>query len=95
MPALFSSRVEEFIARSPSEIVGLLSIGYALQGFIDQKSDQTESWLADILSLQAALLEAGSRSIRVFDWSVFLEFVIPRKAKRIDVVLLSNTSIMI
>lgn len=95
MPALYIDQVARFLASSPSEIVGLLSLGYARQGFIDQKADQTEAWMSDIASLQSCLDVAIQGSPRIADWSVLLEFVIPRKGKRIDVVLLSNDEVVI
>jgi hypothetical protein len=95
MPALFQSPVRDFLARPISEVVGTLSLHYAGQGFTDQKTDQTESWAADVTSLQHTLRQAVALSPGILTWLVLLEFVIPRKEKRIDVVLLTPGSITI
>jgi hypothetical protein len=93
MPALFQSTVRDFIDRPISEVVGTLSLHYAGQGFTDQKTDQTESWATDAARLQAALRQAVATSPHILNWLVLLEFTIPRKGKRIDVVLLTPRSI--
>jgi hypothetical protein len=95
MPALFQSSVRDFIDRPISEVVGTLSLHYAGQGFTDQKTDQTESWAADAANLQDALRQAIAISPHILNWRILLEFVIPRKDKRIDVVLLTTESIII
>jgi len=95
MPALFQSTVGDFIDRPISEVVGTLSLHYAGQGFTDQKTDQTESWAADVARLQHTLRQAVAISPGILTWLVLLEFVIPRKEKRIDVVLLTPGSIII
>jgi hypothetical protein len=95
MPALFQSTVRDFIDRPISEVVGTLSLHYAGQGFTDQKTDQTESWAADAARLQDALRQAVAISPHILNWRVLLEFVIPRKDKRIDVVLLTPRSVII
>ena len=95
MPALFQSPVKTFLDKSVSELVGILSVRYAAQGFTDQKTDQTETWAADIARLQESLRAAALLSFAINDWHLILEFVIPRKAKRIDVVLVTGSSILI
>jgi hypothetical protein len=95
MPALFQSTVREFLDRPILDVVGTLSLHYAAQGFTDQKTDQTESWAADAASLQDTLRQTAAIFPPTLDWRVLLEFVIPRKDKRIDVVLLTPASIII
>jgi hypothetical protein len=95
MPALFHASVRDFVCASPSEVVGLLSLSYARQGFLDQKSDQTQTWLADILNLQHSLSSAATLLEHVNGWTILLEFAIPRKGKRIDCVLITDSSIVI
>src|SRR5580658_1157852 len=95
MPALFQAIVQDFIDRPISEVVGTLSLHYAGRGFTDQKTDQTESWAADVARLQDTLRQAVMTSPDILTWPVLLEFVIPRKDKRVDVVLLTPGSIII
>ena len=95
MPALFQSTVRDFIDRPIPEVVGTLSLHYASQGFTDQKTDQTQSWAADAEIPEDTLRQTAAISPRTLNWLVLLEFVIPRKDKRIDVVLLTPGSIII
>jgi hypothetical protein len=95
VPALFQSSVDRFVTTSPSEILGILSLGYAKQGFVEQTSDQTETWHADVANLQASLQRTTERFGNVNNWSIILEFVIPRKGKRIDAVLIAHDTILV
>jgi hypothetical protein len=95
MPALYSASYDQFVHTSANEIVGILSVGYAAQGFSDQRTDQTESWASDIKRLQSALSHAASLCPAIIHWVVILEFAIPRKGKRIDAILLTPDVIVV
>jgi hypothetical protein len=95
MAAFYSALLPKFLATSPSEITGVLSHAYARDGFANQRTTQTISWLADIQSLQACLAPIGDAFPASRSWNIVLEFAIPRKEKRIDVVLLAGDQIII
>jgi Uncharacterized conserved protein (DUF2075) len=95
MPSFYRSSIQQFLLKSASEIVGELSLRYARQGFTDLKSDQTEAWHADITNLISSFGMALKLAPGIGEWAILLEFVIPRKGKRIDAVLLANDSIII
>lgn len=83
----------EFISVSDSELTGLLSLAYAREGFENQKSQQTLAWAHDILRLRETLTEVTIQFPLAARWSVLLEFNIPRKMRRIDVVLCRTSGI--
>jgi hypothetical protein len=95
MPAFYRATVLEFLAASDSEILGCLSLAHAQDGFEAQLGDATEAWSADVSRLQEALRCLLEWSILVEHWSVLLEFEIPRKGKRLDVVLLTPGAIVL
>ncbi len=88
MPAFYRASVAEFLHVSESDLTGRLSTEYARSGFsiaahipnhrLDcrHRSVSTPFWPTLINKNAAAA-----------DWSILLEFPIPRKEKRVDVVL--------
>lgn len=88
MPAFYRASLAGFLADDPARILGLLVAGSAGLGFAELKQKQTKAWQKQIaaLKLAAAAWEAvpGSAS-----WCLLLEYSIPRRQKRIDVVLLA------
>ena len=95
MPAFYRASATEFIHTPDSEITGRLALAYAHSGFSSQRTSQTRAWEADLSKLKSALKKVISQEERAADWIVLLEFPIPRKEKRIDVVLLAGDTIMI
>lgn len=95
MPAFYIATVEEFLAASESEVVGKLSVAYAEEGFQAQFTDATLAWVADLPRLRNALERCAEHDLAVLAWSVLLEFVIPRKERRIDVVILAGPNIIL
>ncbi len=95
MPAFYRASLLEFLSTSESELTGKLSAEYAKFGFSSQRTSQTLAWLADILELQRQLGELASQSPAAASWTVLLEYPIPRKEKRIDVVILTQSTIVI
>lgn len=95
MPAFYRATVAEFLRISESELTGKLSAAYAQQGFETQRTTQTLAWATDFLRLQTVLSAVADFSSLAAGWSLLLEFPIPRKQKRIDVVLLAGETIFI
>ena len=85
----------EFISASDSTLTGLLSLAYARDGFQNQKSQQTLAWAQDIFRLRETLADVVRRCAPAAKWVVLLEFNIPRKMRRIDVVLLAGDEIIL
>jgi hypothetical protein len=95
MPAFYLASVTEFLSTSESELTGRLSTAYAQSGFSEQKTSQTRAWISDILKLQQTLQAAAVARSASLLWSILLEFPIPRKGTRIDVILLAGDTIVL
>jgi hypothetical protein len=95
MPAFYRSTVSMFLALSESEMLGLLTLGYANQGFTDLSTAQILTWSRDYETLQSSLGDVVRSDKSAGNWNLLLEFAIPRKEKRIDVVLLIASTIVI
>jgi hypothetical protein len=95
MPAFYRASIAEFLHVSESELTGRLTTEYARSGFQSQRTSQTIAWIADIVRLHSILADVINKSPAAADWSILLEFPIPRKEKRIDVVLLASDVIVI
>lgn len=89
MASYFCGSVEEFLRASASEVHARLTLGHAHE-FYESKSDATLTWWVDVHHLQEALTEAVHKRPEIARWGVALEFTVPRKSQRIDVVLLAG-----
>ena len=95
MASFFRASLEEFLLLSEGELLSRLSVGYANRGYTTQFTDQIITWRQDLRNLRAALRTCVQQSPDASRWGVLLEFSIPRKEKRIDVVLLIGDRVVI
>jgi hypothetical protein len=95
MASFYGATVGEFLCRANEHILARLTTGYANRGYTSQYSDQTFTWERDIASLRAVLSACTASMIESQSWGVILEFSIPRKEVRIDVVLLIGETVVI
>jgi hypothetical protein len=91
MRAYYSSHVSDFQTHSNNEIIGRLTSRASKSGFYQQQHSQTESWHVEINILRHALVNTGISD----DTYLLLEYSIPRRAKRIDAVLLIGDLIFV
>lgn len=82
--AFYCSSLKDFLVKSDSEIRDTLTTGTS-RGFYQQLSTQSESWLTLIKLLKSAFCDTETKDT----WGILLEYPIPRRGKRIDVVLLA------
>jgi len=94
MASYFCDSVEGFLRASASEIHSCLTLGHAHE-FYESKSDATLTWWADVHHLHTALTAAVNKRPEIAMWGVVLEFTVPRKGHRIDVVLLAGERIVL
>lgn len=94
MPAFYRALLTGFLAASDTELLGVLTLAHA-QEFQAQLRDATTTWFADVKRLQTALATLLESTPSAAGWSVLLEFVVPRKDRRIDVVLLAGEQIVL
>jgi hypothetical protein len=95
MASFYRASVAEFLSYSEGELLARLSVGYANRGFTTQYSDQTLTWERDLRSLRDCLRQCLESCPQAAQWGVILEFSIPRKERRIDVVLLIKDSVVL
>lgn len=95
MASFYLSNVEQFLSLSPEILLAQLSMQYAHRGYTSQYADQTLTWQRDLKALQKSLSACVERSQTARGWGVILEFSVPRKEKRIDIVLLIRDAIVI
>ena len=68
--------------------MGLLTIGAQKAGFYQQLQLQTRVWQEEIIVLKNVFSEYSKHEIKFLKAGVILEFTIPRRGKRVDVVLI-------
>jgi hypothetical protein len=95
MSAYVKYTFREFIHLDVATIVGALQHAYAFDGFQSQYTQQTKAWMQAIPQMQysfAKLLEVRPKSV---DWTILLEYPLYRLRRRIDVVILAESLIVI
>src|ERR1700754_1208399 len=95
MACFYISTVEQLLLQSSEILLAQLSTAYAHRGFTSQYADQTLTWQRDLQLLQQALSVCSEHSQSAGRWGAILEFSIPRKEKRIDLVLLIRDTVVI
>ncbi len=75
-------------------IVGTISLAYS-KHHIDQKQQQTKAWSATVEILKQLYHSLQAKIHNIEKWGILYEYKIPRRAKRIDVVLLSDNLIFV
>jgi hypothetical protein len=95
MASFYRSTVGEFLALSLEQVLARLSVAYASRGYTSQYTDQTLTWKRDLQQLKVVLSQCISLDPHAFKWGLLLEFSIPRKEMRIDVVLLIGSAVVL
>jgi len=95
MASFYKSSVEEFLGQTDESIIARLGTAYARQGYTSLFTDQTLTWERDLLFLRESLEQCVKRSVSSKYWGLILEFSIPRKESRIDIVLLIREVIVV
>ncbi|MGD0736649.1 MAG: DNA/RNA helicase domain-containing protein [Terracidiphilus sp.] len=95
MTSFYKSSVEEFLAQTDDFIIARLETAYARQGYTNLFTDQTLTWERDIRLLRNSLELCVRRSETARLWGLILEFSIPRKESRIDIVLLIREVVVV
>ena len=93
MPAFYRATVAEFLADDAKRILGVLASRSAETGFADLKQRQTKAWEIELEVLRAAFSQLVSDAAAASALGVLIEYPIPRRQKRVDVVLLAESVI--
>ncbi|MBM3862135.1 MAG: DUF2075 domain-containing protein [Verrucomicrobia bacterium] len=88
MPAFYRATLGAFLEDDPQRIVGLLTVASGDSGFTELKHRQTKAWQVEIAVLTSACRALVATRSESKDWSLLLEYPIPRRQKRMDAVLL-------
>ena len=90
MPAYYRATLAEFFADDPKRVLGVLTAASGDSGFVELKHRQTKAWQREIEMLRATVASLVAEDHVRTRWSVLLEYPIPRRDSRIDVVLLAG-----
>jgi hypothetical protein len=91
MASFYQATVAEFLVQTDEHVLARLTTGYANRGYTSQYSDQTLTWERDLRSLRTTLKQCVEVSTGALSWGLILEFSIPKKELRIDILaLISN-----
>ncbi len=89
MPAYYRASFTEFLAQSDAEILGTLAAAQGVEGHAIAFNAQTPAWQEQLVALRSACNWLRGRHPSSSNWSLLLEYPIPRRQKRIDTVILS------
>jgi hypothetical protein len=89
VPALYDTSVSDFLRDPEDLIIGRLA-RITEQGIAEISAEQIEAWREQVPILRDALKRACAGA-----WHLFLEFPIPRRGKRIDAVILTNSLVLV
>lgn len=92
--AWFNQRVGDFDVNESLQTLGALAEGSAGRGF-DTASLQIDAWKSQLPQLHTELRSLLERRPDAANWRLFLEYEIPRRQKRIDVVVLSPSVVFV
>lgn len=95
MAAYYRSHLAEFIAEKPQAIIGRLNIKYAEDGFAQTYLTQARAWADLVPLLQSELRKLVKEVPGAGSWAVLMEFPLYRLQRRIDIVVLSTSVIVI
>jgi hypothetical protein len=95
MSSYFRSTVEHFLRTTRSELLAALTLGYSGAGFRAMSTDTPLTWWNDLDRLQDALQRVCEEREDALRWGLLLEFTVPRKLNRLDVVLLAGEQIVL
>ena len=85
-----ASVVREFISTDEDTLIGRLTRAVASTGVSSQRTAQIDAW-----KLEIQLLKEQLTSREFENWYIVLEYEIPRRSRRPDVVLLNSTTIFV
>lgn len=93
MPAYYRAQLGDFIECSDAEVLGHLAAAQGREGHTLAYTAQTVAWQEQVTALRRLASELIDRRPDRCNWSIFIEYPIPRRQKRIDAVLLTPSRI--
>ncbi|MGA2557273.1 MAG: hypothetical protein ABSG04_13465, partial [Verrucomicrobiota bacterium] len=91
MAAFYRASLADFLTHSPDEILGSLLRSYQHN---ELQKRQTKAWEMEIEVLKSVFPKLIQHIPTAANWSLLLEYPIPRRPKRLDAVLLAGDVIL-
>jgi hypothetical protein len=92
--AWYTTQLSRVPSWNETEIIGLLSTSLASAGFQTQLTDQTLAWGYELTIIRNSVEAMLAANPSCGDWVVALEYEIPRRSKRIDMVLVTPHAVI-
>src|ERR1700734_211403 len=86
MAAFYRATLADFLTDSPEKILGSLLASYQHN---ELQKQQTKAWQIEIKVLKSTCQKILEHEPTAKNWSLLLEYPIPRRLKRLDAVLLA------
>lgn len=94
MAQAFFRKAREFIHSSDTLLSENLKDNLLDSGF-DLNTETATSWDESIVWLKEGLSKVATRHPEAFEWSIVMEYVIPVLRKRIDIIILTQTRVVV
>src|SRR5947209_17395418 len=94
MPAYYAQTVVNFLSESTDSIELKLTRAYESDRYKELMTAQITAWRGEIEVLKDTLEALQASGMSIAGWGIALEFVIPRRMGRVEVVLLVNDAIV-
>ena len=95
MTAGFITSLSEFVSTEADQVIGQLTQSLTRQGFDQLRLKQVPAWEQQFSILQTACRGLLLRDVDAGDWHILLEYAIPRRQKRPDVVVLARDLVFV
>jgi hypothetical protein len=95
MPAYYANSVQGFLADSASAVFATMVNANDYAGFLQVEHSQTAVWRDTVDFLRESLVRIAVVLAAVSQWGLLLEFPIPRRQKRADLILLAGDLILV
>lgn len=93
MSAFYCSTLKQHNLQPTDQIVGAITQAYS-NFHLNQKQQQTKAWI-ETVEIIKSFYQACSNNLDLTSWGILYEYKIPRRAKRIDAVILSRNLIIV
>lgn len=93
MSAFYLSTLERHDLTPTDQIVGAISKAYS-NFHLNQKQQQTKAWVETVEIIKCCFQNCR-QDLELTEWGILYEYKIPRRAKRIDAVILSKNLIFV
>ena len=94
MPAYYRATLREFLQDDPLRVLGLVHRQSSKSGFSELKETQSIAWQVQLEILRATAEELMERFEDAHHWGILFEYPIPRRQKRVDVIILARDVIL-